>query len=84
MGIRFAVKFDAIFGVFGIEAHINEVFRQHPGDLWIVYGLLLELSAIGAPICVKFKEDWFVFSPGLGETVVEAKPLDLQLVLLLR
>ena len=84
MGIRFAVEFDAIFGVFGIESHINEVFRQHPGDLSIVYGLLLELSAVGAPICVKFKEDWFVLTSGLGETIVEAKPFDLQLVLLLR
>ena len=84
MGIRFAVKFDAILSVFGIEPHVNEVFRQHPGDVSIVYGLLLELSAIGAPICVKFKEDWIVLTSGLGETVVEAKPFNLALVLLLR
>lgn len=81
MGVRFAVEFDAILGVFGIEAHVNKVFRQHPGDLAMVYGLLLKLSAVGTPICVKFKEDWFVLSLGLGETIVEAKPFDLQLFL---
>ena len=84
MGIRFAIKFDAILGVFGIEPHVNEVFRQHPRDLSIVHGLLLKLSAVGAPICVKFKEDWFVLTSGLGKTVVEAKPFNLALVLLLR
>ena len=81
MGVRFAVEFDAILGVFGIEPHVNKVFRQYPGDFSIVYGLLLKLSAVGTPICVKFKEDWLVLSLGLGETIVEAKPFDLQLFL---
>ena len=30
MRVRFAVEFNAILGVFGIEPHVNEVFRQHP------------------------------------------------------
>ena len=64
--------------------HVNEVFRQHPGDVSIVYRLLLELSAIGAPICVEFNEDWFVLTPGFGKTVVEVKGFDLQLLLRLR
>ena len=84
MRVRFAIEFDAILGVFGIEPHVNEVFRQHPGDLSIVYGLLLELSAIGAPICVEFNENRFVLTPGLGESVVEVKGFDLPLFLLLR
>ena len=84
MRVRFAIKFNAVFGVFGIEPHVSEVFREHPGDLSIVYGLLLELSAIGAPICIEFNENRFVLTPGLGKTVVEVKGFNLQLFLGLR
>jgi hypothetical protein len=84
MRVRFAIEFDAILGVFGIEPHVNEVFRQHPGDVAIVYGLLLELSTVGTPICVEFNENRLVLTPGLGKTVVEVKRFDLQLFLLLR
>ena len=84
MRVRFAIEFDAILGVFGIEPHVNEVFRQHPGNVAIVYSLLLELSAIGAPICVEFNENRFVLTPGLGKSVVEVKGFDLPLFLLLR
>ena len=84
MRVRFAVEFDAILGVFGIEPNVDEVFRQHPGDLSIVYGLLLELSAVGAPICIEFNENRFVLTSGLGKTVVEVKGFDLQLFLRLR
>ncbi len=84
MRVRFAIEFDAILGVLGIETNVNEIFRQHPGDVSIVNGLLLELSTVRTPICVEFNEDRFVLTPGLGKTVVEVKPFDLRLFLLLR
>ena len=84
MRVRFAVEFNAILGVFGIEPDVNKIFRQHLGDVTIVYGLLLELSTVGTPICVEFNENRLVLTPGLGKTVVEVKRFDLQLFLLLR
>lgn len=84
MRVRFAIEFNAILGVFGIEPYVNEIFRQHPGNFAIVYGLLLELSTVGTPICVEFNENRFVLAPCLGKTVVEVKPFDLQLFLRLR